>query len=181
MVDVLKIGITDVFLEDFGEGAGKITVSDWENGAFTYYWGSMGEGYNLRLFLKKTNADYFARKLCNKKDKFDAKLSVKSVRKAFRDFSQYDLPWYKYPTAQKELREAITDLENSYSEDHFINKMCSIVDNLMCYELTREEERDFIGKLGDFFNCEPWHFIETKPSDEYLFLYDLHNKIKKVA
>lgn len=175
---ILKIGTTDIFLDDFDNGRGKITISDWDKGAFTYYWSSMG--CDLLPFIKDINADYFADKLCVNRTIFDSELTVKNVRRNFRDVFKSELPWYLYPTAQKELREAIKELEYCTSPDEFIHKMNGLVDGLWCSDLSYEDEKEFKGKLGDFFSCEPWLYICTSPSNDYKWLVELHKKIKKL-
>ncbi len=174
-VQMVRVGITKVFLEDFGENRGEITISDFENGAFTYYWGSMGS--DLKTFLKRTNKDYFARKLCTNTYVFDAKRTVKNVRKQFREANL--IPWYHFGSAQKELRKAINELEYAHSGDEFIRMMMSLMDNIHCFGLNYQEEKEFKGLIGDFFDCEPWHFIIEKTSHQYNWLADLHTKLIK--
>lgn len=174
-VQMVRVGITKVFMEDFGENRGEITISDFENGAFTYYWSAMGS--DLKTFLKRINKDYFARKLSTKTYVFDAKRSVKNVRKQFREANL--VPWYQFGSAQKELRKAINELEYANSNDEFINMMFNIMDNVHCFDLNYKEEKEFKELIGDFFSCEPWHFIVEKCSDEYNWLADLHTKLIK--
>ena len=51
-----------LFLEDFGPGRGKVTISvfgdSWSAG-----WGAMGEEFDIRRFLVACNEDYLIRKL----------------------------------------------------------------------------------------------------------------------
>lgn len=174
-VQMVRVGITKVFLEDFGENRGEITISDFEKGAFTYYWGSMGS--DLKTFLKSTNKDYFARKLSTKTYVFDARRTVQNVRKQFKEANL--IPWYKFGSAQKELRKAIKELGSANNGDEFIHMMFGLMDNLYYLELNYHEEKEFEGLIGDFFSCEPWNFIVEKTSDEYNWLADLHTKLIK--
>lgn len=177
MLDTLKIDNTDIFFENIKEGEGKLTISDTYHGAYTYYWGSMGS--DLKGFIKKINSEYFAGKLCNIKDNFDAKQSVKSIRRAFRETFSHDMAWYEFPSAQKELRAKLRDLEDCENEYEFVDRVGSLAEKLDCDDLTYYEEKEFKAKLGDFFGTEPWHFIERKPSTEYEWLIKLHKQLKK--
>ena len=171
----LTVNDADVFLEDFENGKGKITISSYEKGAFTFYWGAMGS--DISQFLLDTNGDYFAGKLCNNAYSFDAKKSASNVRKYIREELNYDLPHYKFMSAQKEMREAIKKLEYVSCNDEFVARMIDLPDNLMCFDLSYQDERDFKSIITDVFKTEPWHFIADKPSREYLWLRDFHKAL----
>lgn len=177
MLDVVKIDNTDIFFEDLEKGAGKITISDTNQGAFTYFWGGMGN--KIKEFVKSTNADYFAGKLCNTKDIFDSKRTIKALRKAFRETYSHDMAWYEFASAQKELRAKIRDLEDCETEQEFVDRMLIFVDRLDCDDLNYYDEKAFKAKLKDFFGTEPWHFIQKSPSREYEWLVKLHKQLKK--
>jgi hypothetical protein len=57
----IKINNTDIFLEDFGDNKGKITVSDTYGYNYSMFWGAMGG--SLKDFLCSINSEYFADKL----------------------------------------------------------------------------------------------------------------------
>lgn len=175
----IKIGTTDVFLDDKGEGKGKITISDteWDINC-SFYWGSMG--CSLKEFLLQINADYFEGKL-NMGDHgiFDAKKSIKNVRKYIREEMEYQLPWYLYPSAQKELRERLKEIEDyCCSEEQFIDQMSNISDSIYCYDLGYKEEKEFRGIIQEL-EQEPWHFIEKSPSEKSKWLKTFLPKLKK--
>lgn len=175
----IKIGNTDVFLDDKGEGKGKITISDTEyDYNFSFYWGAMG--CNLEEFLLQINPDYFEGKL-NMGDQgvFDAKGSIKNVRRYIREEMEYQLPWYLYPSAQKELRERLRWIEEyCCSEDEFVNDMTTLTESIYCMDLTRNEERNFLGIISEL-EQEPWYFIEKKPSQKSVWLKNFLPKLKK--
>lgn len=176
---ILKINQTDIFIEDFEkEGQGKITVSDPWMGAFTYSWGAMGS--KIEEFLMTINSDYFAGKLCRESYVFDAKTSVKNIRKYIRAELKYDLPYYKFPELQKELREELRSLEECSSSNEFVDVCFSLPERLICIGATYREEKEFKDIISGMFKTEPWGFIGQKPSPEYIWLKQLHSDLKQV-
>lgn len=105
----IQIGSTEVILQNYEINQGKIIVSDLYNGSYSYYWGSMGG--TLEEFIKSIDSCYFAGKLCTDMYVFSGEKTAKAIRRHIKQNMNYDLPWYKYMPAQKELREAIKDLE----------------------------------------------------------------------
>lgn len=89
----IKIDDTDVFLENFGVGNGKITISDSYNHNYSYHWGAMGSC--IEKFLLGITSDYFARKLIPDWDErvIDVAATFKNLRGFIRD--ELDLPFYK--------------------------------------------------------------------------------------
>lgn len=174
----LTIGTTDVFLEDCNEvGQGKITISNLSEGAYNHYWPAMGT--DIKSFLLRINSDYFANKLCNTSMVFCPSLSIKSIRKHIRDHMKHELPWYKFMSGQKELREKLKELEHCDSEHHFIDELYTLHESLLCFDMDRHEEREFKGIIEDLFTCEPWYFIEKRYSNEYQWLKTFHSDLKK--
>lgn len=172
---ILKIDQTDIFLEDFEKlGQGKITISDPWVGAFTYTWGSMGS--DIVEFIKSINCYYFAGKLCNDSAVFDAKQSVKAIRKYIRE----ELPYYEFRELQKEMREKIKELEECETENEFIYSCERLPDSIMAFGCDYYQEKEFKEIIDPIFKCEPWNFISKKPSQEYLWLTKFHKKLKKI-
>ena len=89
----LRIDYTDIFLDDKGNGQGKLTISNTCGFNFSCYWGAMGG--SLKDFLLRINEDYFVRNLTDPLS-FDAKLTAKSVRRYVRNELKSELPWYMY-------------------------------------------------------------------------------------
>lgn len=174
----IKINNTVVLLQDFEKpGQGKIIIADDYMGAFTYTWGAMG--CSIAEFIKSINSGYFSGKLCRNTYVFSAKKSVSSVRRYIKDELKYELPWYKFMPAQKEMREELKKLESCNYADEFINSMSCFPEHLMCPDLNYSEEKEFKGLIDSVFTCEPWHFIVQDYSDEYKWLCDLHRALKK--
>jgi hypothetical protein len=172
----ITIGQTDIILENTRENQGKIIVSDGYYGAYNFFWGAMSG--TIEEFICHINAEYFAGKLCNNMYVFDAKASVKNVRKYIREEMSYELPWYEFMEAQKDLRKEIKKLLGCSCGDEFIQMIQMIPDNI--YISDYDEEKEFKEIIEDIFKNEPWHFISEKSSPEFMFLYNLHGKLKKV-
>lgn len=178
MIRTLKIKDTDIFLEDYEKlGQGKITISDPWIGAFTYTWGSMGSG--IADFIKRINGDYFADKLCPNNYVFNSKGSVKNIRKYIREELKNELPRYKFMECQKEMRSLIKNLEYCGSDIEFIDSCIKLPDNICALNTSYKEEKEFTDIIEPIFKCEPWHFIATEPSNQYIWLKKLHKELKK--
>jgi hypothetical protein len=178
-METLRIGITDIFLEDYDYGQGKITISDSVRGAFTYYWGSMGG--KICDFIPGTSPCYFADKLLGTTDSqiFDSKGSVKNIRRYIREELSYELPWYTFMDAQKEMRFELKELENCYSDRDFVDACNNFVDNLYT-DLPYKEDEEFKSIIRGVFETEPWNFITTKYSPKYKWICEIHGKLKKI-
>lgn len=173
----LKIKGTDIILQNYDQkGQGKIIVSDNWMGSFSYVWGGMES--DIEEFIQTIHSDYFADKLCSNRYVFSAKKSVSNVRKFIREELIYDLPWYKFPEAQKEMRANLKELENCTSENEFVDRMLSFVDDIIVVEISFEEQREFEDIIKPVFTCEPWNFIGEDLSEEYKWLCNIHRELK---
>lgn len=175
----LKIGTTDIFLDNKGEGKGKITISDTSmDYNFSHYWGAMG--CDLEEFIQGINEYYFSSKL-NPGDNgvFCPKSTMRNVRKFIKEELSYELPWYSYLSAQKELRERLREIENACNDEKdFIDYMMSLTDDLMCYDLNYQDETDFKGIIK-VLGQEPWSWIEKVESPKTVWLKEFLPKLKK--
>jgi len=173
-MEKIYIGETKIILDDLGEGRGSIMISDGYN-AYDHFWGSMGG--TLNEFILHINNGYFASKMLGHRDndEYDAKTSLRNVRAQLKE----DLPWYEYMSAQKELREELRALKYCLSKEEFVNEMSNLPDRLICYDLDRHEETEFLDIIRNGICSEPWYFLGTKPSREYNFLADLLPKLQK--
>lgn len=169
----LKIGYTDIILDDKGQGQGKITISDPFNGAYTYYWGAMGE--SLEQFICSINEDYFASKLCRKQYKFSLRGTLRNLRQAIKE----ELPWYEEMEAQKTLRWEINhQLSGCSSAEEWVHACAQVPKSICITGYSYDQEKYFIERIEDIFTCEPWHFIDEEVTSEYKWLAYLHFKIK---
>ena len=178
----LRVEGTDVYLHEYGDGKGKLTISNTYGYNYSHYWGAMGE--SLSEFIKTINSEYFADKLLgyrNDSQQMDVKKTFTQLRKFFRE--EMDLPFYKHMEFQKDLREKLkdfqSDCEDMNSQDYFVYNFFTSFINRLDYFLidNRYNQRE----IEDSFKgiCEQWHFIVTKPSDEYIWLMKFHKILKK--
>ena len=172
----LRIDETDIFLEDIGPSQGKITISGY-NHNYSYYWGAMGG--NLKDFICRINNDYFVDKLCGKTSTFDCKRTFSEVRKHIR--TEIGLPWYLFLDFQKEMREQLNRFERdceemgeNYFVEHFFDRF---INRLDFYLIPSRERRYYEESFKGI--SEQWYFIQTRESDQSLWLNKLHNKLKK--
>jgi hypothetical protein len=174
----LKIDNTDIFLEELGEGQGKITISDTYGHNYSNYWGSMGG--TLKEFLCRINADYFANKLLGKSSMYemDVKRTFTAVRKYIRE--EIGLKWYQHLEFQKHMREELKSFENDcVSQEQFVNNFfSSFVDRLYFYSIEDRYKRESLEKYFKGIS-EHWHFIHSKESREYFWITKLHKQLKR--
>lgn len=178
-MNILKIDSTEIILQNYEKGQGKIIISDLYHGSYSFYWGSMGDS-TIEIFLKRINSDYFAGKLCNEKNIFSGKNTARNIRKWIREEMSIDLPWYRFMSAQKELREKIKELDycdNQYQAMYLIE---NLHDSLDCFDLDYIEEKEFRKIIEDNFTQEVWNLFGTETSSEYKFLKKLHKKLVKM-
>jgi len=177
----LKIETTDVFLEDFGEGKGKITLSDTYGHNYSMFWGAMGG--SLSDFILRINSDYFADKLLGSTSMqvFDAKKTFREIRKFIRE--ELDLPWYKHLDFQKDLREKIKQFEERCiefeSDRYFVDCFSQNIQDGPDFSLIENRwERESVENNFKGIS-EPWNFIQTRESENTKWLKKIHNLLKR--
>ena len=74
--------------------------------------------------------------------------------------------------------EKLKELESCTSADHFINRCYDIADELFCFDLSSNEEREFKEIIKGFMTCEPWNFQGSKPTRQAIYLDKFHEKLK---
>lgn len=157
MITQLRIGTTDVILNDYEPGKGKIIISDDDFGYnFSYYWGSMGKD-SLKEFLSGVDIYYFVNKLgSHENGDIDMDKTMRAVRKFWKEDS--GCKWYEFIEEQKELREKFNDLQKTCTSAHeFVDAMNNIDDNF--YFSALKPLNNFQCALQLIKN-EPWHFIQ---------------------
>lgn len=170
----IRIGSTDVIMNDFELGQGKLIISDDNFGYnFSYYWGSMGKGTNLKTFISEISSDYFVGKLGpNDRGDIDIKKTIQGVRK---EWSDHGYPWYEYMDKQKDLRRELRYIENHCHDDRdFVDRMNRL----------DEEFKPLYSRKCDFYQSmycilsEPWNFIVNKEHKQNSWLKEFHVKLK---
>ena len=180
----IRIGYTDIILQDFGDGKGKVIISDDDYGYdFSYYWGAMGKDTSLKQFLQQINTDYFVGKLSHHiKGPINVRKTFTALRKHIQECFHYELPWYEHMEFQKDFREKLKRFQKDVCSDtEFVTEIQNFHDCLDYYLIEDSAEEKRMEKLFEdiFSNCEPWYFVEYDIHREDLFLTKLHPKLKK--
>lgn len=174
---IFRIGTCDVVIQDYGDGRGKLILSDDDyDHNVSYYWGCMGEGYDLSKFIQKTSTEYLVRKL-GKRDSdgpIDMKKTMRNVRKFIREETEWR--FYMDTEADKELRRELNEIQSgSYDENNFIQLMSNI--NPVAWldkSYYQTEWNDMIEQL----KCEPWHFIQHSLPEVNVWLFKFIPKLQ---
>jgi len=177
----LKIDNTDIFLEDFEEGQGKITISNTYGQNYSMFWGSMGG--TLSEFICRINASYFSDKLLGRhpSTQMDVKKTFRNIRKYIRE--ELGLNWYEHQEFQKDMREKLnnfqqycdSECDQRFFVDHFFSSFINRLDYYLIKD--RYDQKEIEERFSSI--SEQWYFIEEKQNQNYLFLEDLHKKLIK--
>jgi len=180
----IRIGYTDIILQEFGDGKGKIIISDDDYGYdFSYYWGAMGKDTTLKSFLKKINSDYFVNKLShNLKGPMNVRKTFVALRAYIQECFQYELQWFEHIEFQRGFRKELRNFQKEVGCDtQFIQEIQDFHNRLDFYLIKERYEQEKFEKLfKDIFSyCEPWGFIVYDTHPEEVFLEKLHAKLKE--
>lgn len=176
----IRIDNVDVFLEDLGNGKGKITISDTYDHNYSYFWGSMGS--TLEEFICSIDSGYFVHKLIphSRDTVIDVKKTFAEVRRYIRE--EIGLAWYQHLAFQADMRQRLSQFQlycEEWDSRYFVdNFFPSFVDRLDYWLIEDRHERK---QIESAFNgiTEYWYFIQEKPSREYEWLEKFHGKLKK--
>ena len=175
-----KIEDTEIILQNYEFGQGKIIISNTYGYNFSTYWGSMRS--SIEDFLLSINEGYFITKLSDPTDNgvFDPIGTVRNIRKYIREECKYDLPWYKHLEFQKSLRDELKEIERFCENEYEFVDYCQKFPNRLDYSsLDRYDECEVKSLIDSIFKQEPWNFIEKCDSQKTKFLKKLFPKIKK--
>lgn len=182
----IKIKETEILLENFEKGQGKIIITNPYDYNFSMYWGSMGEK-NIESFLKTINEDYFSTKLLGSRKNYtiDVKRTFTELRKFIKE--EINLPWYKFTEFQIDMRKVINifqescqEIEREGADRYFVDCFQSQFVNRLDFSLidSRYDAEDLEKEFKNI--SEPWHFICNKDNHETVFLKKLHKQLKKI-
>jgi hypothetical protein len=178
-----KIDSADVILNDLGDGQGKIIISDDNWGYnFSYFWGSIGGGQSLIEFLIGMDEYYFSKKLGpSASGEINSKGTIRSVRRAIKEYFSSEYPWYKELEFQKDLRYKLNRLErNGFSgPDEFFHEMNSFVEDLDYYNIDNKQDRENIESIFKSIFCEPWYYLVYDEHREITYLKKFKTKLVK--
>lgn len=155
ITDVPSLDPIAVYLEDFGKGQGKITITCF-NDCWSYYWGAMGER-SLREFFTKCDIHYLSEKLGNG-------LS-----------SKIDDPDNIYEAAKKNIceRRKQDDLSKKKARELFDGAVC-----LLNVELSTMSN-DCRDVLYEIFGDEWYDCLPKKPNPKWEYLCRIIEVVKE--
>jgi len=171
---------TDVILQDYEDGKGKIILSnDDYDYNLSYYWGSMGQGYDLKKFLLKTDDSYLINKLGQRSN--DGPINIKKTMVAVRKYIKTDTYWRFYMNleADKELRDALNNVQRfSGCQNEFVHMMQNLDVDFPKNGRYHEYESDF-KDMTKSISCEPWYFIVNDEPAVNIWLGKFLPKLRK--
>lgn len=141
-----------VIVEDFGPGAGKITITCFGE-AWSNYWGSMGEQHTLMSFFLKCDSDYLVRKL--------------------KGGIEHEIRYLDAERMEKDLKAEIVRLRRQDDLTHeqareYWNDACGV----------GVDESDYSGIYADVFGDEWWYRLPRKPNPDYEYLTRIVQAVK---
>lgn len=178
-IEKIKIDDFSFYLECFGDGKGKVTITSCEKDEnYSHYWGAMG--MDLKSFLKKVDNGSFLGKLMPRKSQetFSAKNTGRNIRKIWREEI---MKWYEHLEFQKDFREKLNSfLDGIIDSNHFVYEFDSFIRSLDTHLIDGYYNQKSIEDLmKDILQSECWNLIETEPSIEYKRLSKAFTKLKK--
>jgi hypothetical protein len=134
----------------------------------------------IKEFLCSIDSSYFVNALKSPYDRgsFDAKTTLKAVRRYIRKDMSYELPWYKFREAQKELRSEFKRIEKECEDEReFVDRMQRIKD--ISFDIDDYWEEKYFKEALSGLCDEPWHFICKGDSYDTNYLKKLFPLIQK--
>lgn len=177
-----RIDYTDVILQDYEDGKGKIIISNDDRDInLSYYWGSMGQGYNLSKFILQTDNGYLINKLGERDDygPINMKKTMANVRKFIREESGWK--WYMSPDDDKELRSELNRIQsNSIDSRDFVERMSNIdLHKFYSGSDIYYDGKDYFKDMIRGISVEPWYFIVNEPPATNVWLSKFLPKLRE--
>lgn len=146
-----------LYLEDFGQGRGKLTVGCWDT-TWSYFWGAMGNR-TLEEFILKTNNSYLANKLKREGEKF----------------TELDIDVLKVRIKQ----EIITDrCQRSISRDVARDRWDRL--DAMDFDMPLHPDCEEVSYLDEVFGPDWWEGLPERTSSHGQWLWDILNAVREV-
>lgn len=146
-----------VYLEDFGPGQGKVTITCSDD-SWSRYWSHMGEKYDIRAFLLKADEHYLAGKFAPQLDSAVDDLG-KLANEAKKHVIKYrrERPCCVSKDKARELFDMAEELESLHDED----------------------PTGYRDAMFDIFGDEWWYSVPKKANHQYEYLCRIINTIKE--
>ena len=174
-----RIDYTDVILQDYEDGKGKIIISNDDRDInLSYYWSCMGQGYNLSKFILKTNDEYLIRKLGERDD--DGPINMKKTMASVCSFIKNETYWRFYMNleADKNLRTELKDVqESSFDKNDFVRRMQDLDPDFPKNSRWHEYQSEWDEMLQGI-TIEPWYFIVNDPPSTNVWLSKFLPKLR---
>ncbi len=172
---LIQIEETDIILQDYEKGQGKIIISNQGYGNFSYQWGAMND--NISDFICRINESYFIDKLStSRKGDLNLKLTVRNFRQQIKEV----MPFYKEMEFQKQLRMELKKIEGSrYSEEGLINQLSDLVSYKLDFGVIKDryDRESMEDNIKSIFQGEVWYsFVYDEPK-EHEFLKRIRKKL----
>jgi len=155
ITDVPSLDPIAVYLEDFGAGRGKATITC-SNDSWSYFWGSMGEGSTIRSFLAECSNDYLAGKFSPGLDH-----TVDDLDKLVEHAKKHICKMRRDNDFSKETARELFDLAEQHLDD--VSEFFDV-------------ERDLMYRI---FGDEWWYDIPKQPNHKYEYLCSILTTVKE--
>lgn len=180
--NITKVDLFDgsVVFENIKENHWRITVHSTPN-TYSSYWGAMPAN-TVKGLIDLMDSHYFAKNLIEHDRRYvpDWKCTFKVLRKFIRE--ELGLKWYQHQAFQKDMRKAIKRFQqwccDVNSKRYFVDMFESQFINDLDFGLIEDAIAEKTIKANFESITEPWHFIEDKYSNEFVWLMNLHTRIK---
>ncbi|MBE8712505.1 hypothetical protein [Sphingobacterium hungaricum] len=176
----IRLSGTDVILQDYEDGKGKIILSnDDYDYNLSYYWGSIGQGYDLSKFIQETDDGYLIGKLGNRSS--DGLINIKKTMASVRKHIKSETCWRFYMNleADKELRQALNNVQKfSGCQNEFVHMMHNLDVDFPKDSNYHEYESDFKDMIQSI-SSEPWYFIVNNEPRVNIWLKNFLPKLRK--
>lgn len=175
-----RIDYTDVILQDYEDGKGKIIISNDDRDInLSYYWSSMGKGYDLSKFILQTNNGYLINKLGERDD--NGPINMKKTMASVRSFIKNETSWRFYMNleADKSLRTELKDVqESSFDKNDFVRRMQDLDPDFPKNTRWHEYQSEWDEMLQGI-TIEPWYFIVNDPPATNVWLSKFLPKLRE--
>lgn len=155
--DVERLDPISVYLEDLGPERGKVTITCF-NESWSYFWGAMGKGNDIRRFFLSCDEHYLAGKFASSLD------------------SAVDDPDALATTAKKYIVKLRRD--DNFSKET-ARDLWGLAEELPSIYAQMDGKNDnYYDAMYRIFGDEWWYEVPKKPNHKYEYLCRIINTVK---